>query len=156
VLPDEQRYEDQCQDAEEAKTAKVTEFGKTGMGELGHVSSGMTGARSDRKRAFPMIVMKQPPARCLQSRIDSYGDVGTISCIPAQLGSSSSPADHPTPKLIMQPVCKHPKVRVVAREDDVEYVECEECGEVFDADEYQEMSQDGSGDEKNAEDDDDA
>ena len=29
----------------------------------------------------------------------------------------------------MQPVCKHPKVRVVAREDDVEYVECEECGE---------------------------
>lgn len=43
----------------------------------------------------------------------------------------------------MQPVCKHPKVRVVAREDDVEYVECQECGEVFDADEYQEMSQDG-------------
>ena len=44
----------------------------------------------------------------------------------------------------MQRVCKHPKVRVVAREDDVEYVECEECGEVFDADEYQEMSQDVS------------
>ena len=43
----------------------------------------------------------------------------------------------------MQPVCKHPKVRVVAREDDVEYVECQECGEVFDAEEYQEMSQDG-------------
>ena len=39
----------------------------------------------------------------------------------------------------MQPVCKHPKVRVVAREDDVEYVECEECGDVFDADEYQEI-----------------
>jgi hypothetical protein len=52
----------------------------------------------------------------------------------------------------MQPVCKHPKVRVEAREDDVEYVECEECGEVFDADEYQEMSQDGSGDEILAED----
>jgi Zn ribbon nucleic-acid-binding protein len=42
----------------------------------------------------------------------------------------------------MQPVCKHPKVRVVAREDEVEYVECEECGEVFDADEYQEITQD--------------
>jgi Zn ribbon nucleic-acid-binding protein len=52
----------------------------------------------------------------------------------------------------MQRVCKHPKVRVVAREDDVEYVECEECGEVFDAEEYQEMSLDG--DEKHAEDDD--
>jgi Zn ribbon nucleic-acid-binding protein len=55
--------------------------------------------------------------------------------------------------LIMQRVCKHPKVRVVAREDDVEYVECEECGEVFDADEYQEMSQD-SGEETLAENDD--
>jgi Zn ribbon nucleic-acid-binding protein len=63
------------------------------------------------------------------------------------------PADHPNPQnLIMQPVCKHPKVRVVAREDDVEYVECQECGEVFDADEYQEMSQDG--DESRAEEDD--
>lgn len=41
----------------------------------------------------------------------------------------------------MRPACKHPKVRVVAREEDVEYVECLECGEVFDADEYQEMTQ---------------
>ena len=44
----------------------------------------------------------------------------------------------------MQPTCKHPKVRVVAREEDVEYVECQECGEVFDADEYQEMSQESA------------
>lgn len=42
----------------------------------------------------------------------------------------------------MRPACKHPRVRVVAREDDVEYVECLECGEVFDADEYQEMTLD--------------
>lgn len=42
----------------------------------------------------------------------------------------------------MRPACKHPKVRVVAREEDVEYVECLECGEVFDADEYQEMTLD--------------
>ena len=55
-----------------------------------------------------------------------------------------APADHPIPPLIMQPVCKHPKVRVVAREDEVEYVECLECGEVFDADEYQEMSQESA------------
>jgi Zn ribbon nucleic-acid-binding protein len=52
----------------------------------------------------------------------------------------------------MQPVCKHPKVRVVAREEDVEYVECEECGEVFDADEYQEMSQEAVADEAHVED----
>lgn len=36
--------------------------------------------------------------------------------------------------------CKHPKVRVVAREEDIEYVECQECGEVFDSDEFRDMA----------------
>ena len=40
----------------------------------------------------------------------------------------------------MEPSCKHPKVRVVSRQDDVEFVECEECGEIFDADEYEDMT----------------
>lgn len=39
----------------------------------------------------------------------------------------------------MNTVCKHPKVRVVAREDDAEYVECLDCGEVFDSDEFRDM-----------------
>jgi len=39
----------------------------------------------------------------------------------------------------MDIVCKHPKVRVVAREEDVEYVECLDCGQVFDSNEYQDM-----------------
>ena len=32
--------------------------------------------------------------------------------------------------------CKHPQVRVVAREEDVEFVECQVCGEVFDSAEF--------------------
>jgi hypothetical protein len=32
--------------------------------------------------------------------------------------------------------CKHPQVRIVAREDDVEFVECQLCGEVFDSAEF--------------------
>ena len=40
----------------------------------------------------------------------------------------------------MDTVCKHPKVRVVAREEEVEYVECQECGEVFDSDEFRDMA----------------
>ena len=32
--------------------------------------------------------------------------------------------------------CKHPRVRVVAREEDVEFVECQVCGEVFDSAEF--------------------
>ncbi|HXZ79454.1 MAG TPA: hypothetical protein VEG30_05945 [Terriglobales bacterium] len=40
----------------------------------------------------------------------------------------------------MQPVCKHPRVQIVARQDDVEYVECKECGEVFEASEFKDMA----------------
>lgn len=40
----------------------------------------------------------------------------------------------------MNAPCKHPKVRVVAREEDAEYVECQECGEVFDSDEFRDMA----------------
>lgn len=40
----------------------------------------------------------------------------------------------------MDTVCKHPKVRVVAREEDVEYVECQDCGEVFDFNEFHDMA----------------
>lgn len=40
----------------------------------------------------------------------------------------------------MKTVCKHPRVRVVAREDDVEFVECLDCGEVFDSDEFRDMA----------------
>jgi Zn ribbon nucleic-acid-binding protein len=35
--------------------------------------------------------------------------------------------------------CKHPQVRVVAREDDVEFVECRQCGEVFDSSEFKDI-----------------
>jgi Zn ribbon nucleic-acid-binding protein len=36
----------------------------------------------------------------------------------------------------MTAACKHPVVKVVAREDDIEFVECQQCGEVFDSAEY--------------------
>jgi hypothetical protein len=36
--------------------------------------------------------------------------------------------------------CKHPRVRVVAREEDAEFVECLECGEIFDSSEFKDMS----------------
>lgn len=35
--------------------------------------------------------------------------------------------------------CKHPRVRVVAREEDAEFVECLECGEVFESSEFRDM-----------------
>ncbi len=36
-------------------------------------------------------------------------------------------------------VCKHAKVKIVARDEDAEYVECTQCGEVFDSSEFRDM-----------------
>jgi len=35
--------------------------------------------------------------------------------------------------------CKHPRVRIVSRDEDAEYVECELCGDVFDSEEFRDM-----------------
>jgi hypothetical protein len=35
--------------------------------------------------------------------------------------------------------CKHPRVRVVSRDEDAEYVECDLCGDVFDSGEFRDM-----------------
>jgi Zn ribbon nucleic-acid-binding protein len=40
----------------------------------------------------------------------------------------------------MATICKHPRVRIVSRQDDVEFVECLECGEVFDSEEFNDMA----------------
>jgi Zn ribbon nucleic-acid-binding protein len=45
-----------------------------------------------------------------------------------------------TPEEPMEQSCKHTRVRVVAREDDVEFVECQECGDVFEASEFKDMA----------------
>jgi hypothetical protein len=35
--------------------------------------------------------------------------------------------------------CKHPRVRIVSRHEDGEFVECLECGEIFDSEEFHDM-----------------
>ena len=39
----------------------------------------------------------------------------------------------------MAAICKHPRVRIVSRHEDAEFVECLECGEVFDSEEFHDM-----------------
>ena len=41
--------------------------------------------------------------------------------------------------ITMSNVCRHPKVRIVSRHGDSEFVECLECGEVFDSEEFRDM-----------------
>ena len=39
----------------------------------------------------------------------------------------------------MASACRHPRVRVVSRHDDTEFVECLDCGEIFDSEEFRDM-----------------
>lgn len=39
----------------------------------------------------------------------------------------------------MSQTCSHPRVQVVSRDEDAEFVECLECREVFDSSEFRDM-----------------
>lgn len=52
---------------------------------------------------------------------------------------SSKPPSNIPPNGTNQQPCKHPRVQIVSREDDAEFVECLECGEVFESSEFKDM-----------------
>lgn len=57
----------------------------------------------------------------------------------ATIGGKSIPF-HPETPIAMATACKHPRVRIVSRLEDSEFVECLECGEVFDSEEFHDMT----------------
>jgi hypothetical protein len=56
--------------------------------------------------------------------------------IPEFMTTSKPP--QPPPKA-NRDTCKHPQVQIVSRDEDSEYVECKECGEVFESSEFKDM-----------------
>jgi hypothetical protein len=50
-----------------------------------------------------------------------------------------TPPPQPQPNVTSNP-CKHPRVQIVSRDDDAEYVECKECGDVFESSELKDMA----------------
>jgi hypothetical protein len=40
----------------------------------------------------------------------------------------------------MDKQCQHPRVQIVAREEDSEFVECLECGDIFESSEFKDMA----------------
>lgn len=40
----------------------------------------------------------------------------------------------------MKQPCKHLQVQVVSRDEDAEFVECKECGEIFESSEFKDMN----------------
>ena len=51
---------------------------------------------------------------------------------------TSKPFSHP--QNADQRPCKHPRVQIVSREEDAEFVECLECREIFESSELKDMS----------------
>ena len=39
----------------------------------------------------------------------------------------------------MDKLCRHPRVQIVSRDEDAEYVECLECREIFESSEFRDM-----------------
>jgi transcription initiation factor TFIIIB Brf1 subunit/transcription initiation factor TFIIB len=52
--------------------------------------------------------------------------------------TSKSPSSPQNVK-VNQP-CKHPRVQIVSRDEDSEFVECKECGEIFESSEFKDMN----------------
>ena len=48
--------------------------------------------------------------------------------------TNASPQNKPTEK-----PCQHPRVQIVSRDEEAEYVECLECREVFESSEFKDM-----------------
>jgi len=46
----------------------------------------------------------------------------------------------PPQRAELQGPCKHPRVQIVSRDNDAEYVECLECREIFESSEFEDMS----------------
>jgi len=51
----------------------------------------------------------------------------------------TQPSQSPQKK-IRPDQCKHPRVQIVSRDEDSEYVECQECGDVFESSEFKDMT----------------
>ncbi len=52
---------------------------------------------------------------------------------------TSIPPPQPPEKSGAKSECEHPRVQIVAREEDAEFVECLECGDIFESSEFKDM-----------------
>jgi len=49
------------------------------------------------------------------------------------------PPPQPPTKKTAPKDCKHPRVQVVSRDEDAEFVVCQDCGDIFDSSEFRDM-----------------
>jgi hypothetical protein len=46
----------------------------------------------------------------------------------------------PPQNVVQRQPCKHPRVQIVSRDEESEFVECKECGEIFESSEFKDMT----------------
>jgi hypothetical protein len=71
--------------------------------------------------------------------VNSRKSVNFLLTNAIELRDTGAIGETPASKHISMEACKHPRVRVLTREEDAEFVECLECGEVFDSHEFSDM-----------------
>jgi hypothetical protein len=61
---------------------------------------------------------------------------------PGFVMSPIQPEKAPTlsPQRVSMQTCKHARVQIVSRNEDAEFVECVECGEIFESSEFKDMA----------------
>jgi hypothetical protein len=60
--------------------------------------------------------------------------------MPTQPSQPLQKNSQPFQKEVSPELCKHPRVRIVSRDEESEYVECQECGDVFESSEFKDMA----------------
>jgi hypothetical protein len=68
-----------------------------------------------------------------------FGSCKRSWCEPVRIYEGNRRHQTPQQRRIMNQ-CKHPRVQIVSRDEDTEYVECLECREVFESSEFKDMA----------------
>jgi len=97
------------------------------MGSGGAKSFTQFSPREDLTSEEPVLQYREIPAKLCPSSAQE----GNTS----RFMTSKPPLN--IPNGTNQQPCKHPRVQIVSREDDAEFVECLECGDIFESSEFE-------------------
>jgi hypothetical protein len=70
----------------------------------------------------------------------NHPKIAPLRCGGAQCRIMTSKSPSAPPSLQPQQPCKHLRVQIVSRDEDAEFVECKDCGEIFESSEFKDMN----------------
>jgi hypothetical protein len=86
-------------------------------------------------QAPPVLdILGSPP-----QNIAKLGNIPFVRANNPKFMTPSQPSQSSPEKINREP-CRHPQVQIVSRDEETEYVECRECGEVFESSELKDMA----------------